>query len=156
MRLTRKLLVVAVLCATAILVIRGWNRSSPESPSQGTKPVMSPEETRRLVEQALGQPRETVRFRFEPSPAEDQEVPPLPPPSFAAANPPPPTLAPTNSSPSSFRPELTLSERNRENAVQKVHEAFARLSKSPKPLAPTAAGSPGSAAAAPAPPTPGQ
>lgn len=142
MRLTRKLLVLVVLSTLAILLVRAWNGKAAERAPEVAKPVMSPEETRRLVEQALAQPRETVRFRFEPSPAEGKEEPPLPPPSLAAANPPPPPLAPTASSDPSL------------NAVRKLQEAFARLSKLPKPLAPTTPASPGAAAAAPASPTP--
>jgi hypothetical protein len=148
MRLTWKLLILAVLSAVAVLVIRGWYGRSAES-SSAPKPLMSPEESKRLVEQALAQPRETVRFHLDPSSAAGQEAAPLPPPGFAAnPSPPSPTPAPTTSSRPSFAPGWFRAEQLRVNAVRKAQEAFARLGKMPRPSAPTEPASPGAAAPA--------
>jgi hypothetical protein len=130
-RVARWILLLAALSALVIFFARRQSSEQADPASSASARSMSPEETRRLVEQALAQPRNTVRFQWEPSSADPQGAAPLPPPAIAPPNAPPlPTaqiVAPAAPAPASTGNEMKPAVEMRKNALQKLTAAFVKI-----------------------------
>ena len=121
MRRARWILVLAAIATLATLAIFVLHRRQ----SKG-------EEAKRLVEHALPQPRETVRFKLDPSSGAPKTPSVLPPPILAPANPSPPSPASASASDPSAASKARLSDMRRKNALKVFGSASSELGRLPE------------------------
>jgi hypothetical protein len=166
-RMIRWILVLAALAAIAFFFAHRQKAQEAEPVAASPGSSISPEEAQRLIQQALAQPRETVRLRLEPSAAEPSAAP-LPPPKIVAAEPtpppppPPPLPAPAAAPPPGPTTTAQAAIEGQQNVFRQVNSALERLRRTARaaaqtqgqPGAPVAPATPATAAPAVPAPTP--